>query len=138
LLIAQMTGANGDSPQLRVVKEVQLPSNPNDVKIIQRENAITGTPREPLVAITCSGDDSVVFYDAEVGAVISRLSGVGNQPYNIAVQRSGVAARLFISNFADGRVAVVDIPDVTRPIPRIVAHLGQNQVCTTSPKSCQP
>lgn len=139
LLVAKMTGGNGDSPLIRVVKEVQLPSNPNDVKLIERQGAVAGTTREPLVVITCSGDDSVVIYDAEVGAVISRLSGVGDQPFSLAIQRLGTAARLFVSNFADGRVAVIDIADVARPTPRIVGHIGRNQVCiTTTSKRCQP
>jgi hypothetical protein len=37
-----------------------------------------------------------------------------------------------VSNFADGRVAVVDVPDLSAPqVARVVAHLGKQQLCLT-------
>lgn len=127
LLVASLLGANTDAPFVRLIRAVPLPSNPNDVKLVTRANA------EPLAVISCSGDDSVVIYDAELGAVVARLSGVGNQPYALAVQQAGAGARIFVTNFADGRVAVIDIADTSRPSEaRIVAHLGRNQQCVTT------
>jgi hypothetical protein len=35
-----------------------------------------------------------------------------------------------VSNFQDGRVAVVDVPDLDAPRnARLVAHLGRQQLC---------
>lgn len=139
LLVARMSGADTDAPTLRLIRALPLPANPNDVKIIERTDD-DGRPREPLVVISCSGDDSIVIYDGEVGAVVQRVAGIGDQPYALAIQRLGNAARIFVTNFADSRVAVVDIADVAKPEPRIVAHLGQ-QICISNNDeniSCEP
>jgi hypothetical protein len=46
------------------------------------------------------------------------------------MRRSGTGARLFIGNFSDGRIAVVDIVDLARPQNlRLVAFLGKSQEC---------
>ena len=44
----------------------------------------------------------------------------------------GNAARVFVSNFGDGRISVIDLPDLGRPQgARLVAHLGPQQLCLT-------
>jgi hypothetical protein len=67
-----------------------------------------------------------------VGELVAHVPAVGIQPFGVAVDRRGSGARLYLSNFGDGRVAVVDIPDLARPQDaRLVAHLGQSQLCLT-------
>jgi hypothetical protein len=40
--------------------------------------------------------------------------------------------RVFVSNFTDGRVAMIDVVDLTRPQDaRIVGYLGAAQTCVT-------
>jgi hypothetical protein len=44
------------------------------------------------------------------------------------VQEQGNAARIFVSNFGDGRVSVIDIEDLGSPqLARLVAWLGKRQ-----------
>jgi len=57
---------------------------------------------------------------------------VGIAPYDVAVDQRGNLARFFVSNFDDGRVAVIDatLGEPAQPISaRIVATLGQQQGC---------
>jgi hypothetical protein len=75
----------------------------------------------------------VAFYDDDVGDLVAQISGVGLQPYAMAFDMKGsTGARLFVSNFTDGRIAVIDIPDLTHPkTAQIVAFIGQSQLCLT-------
>jgi hypothetical protein len=51
------------------------------------------------------------------------------QPFGLAADVRGNSARLFASTFGDGRVAVIDIPDLDRPQDaRMVARLGPRQL----------
>jgi DNA-binding beta-propeller fold protein YncE len=80
-----------------------------------------------VVAVTSSAG-VVSIYDEEVGQVVAQVAGVGVQPYGITVDQRGNAARLFVSNFGDGRVAVIDLPSLDVPQDaRLVAHLGAQQ-----------
>ena len=37
-----------------------------------------------------------------------------------------------MSNFGDGRISVIDVPELDRPQgARLVAHLGEQQLCLT-------
>jgi DNA-binding beta-propeller fold protein YncE len=133
LLVIEVKGATTEAPLLRIVRAIPLRAQPNEVKLVPRPG------QGDLVAVTCSTDGSLVLYDAEVGDLVAQLQ-VGAQPFSIAVDSKGPGARLYVSNFADGRVAVVDIPDLTQPRQaRVVAHLGERQTCLTQPKdaSCQ-
>ena len=50
----------------------------------------------------------------------------------MTVDRRGNGARFFVSDFGDGRVAVVDVPELDRAQDaRLVAHLGESQLCLT-------
>jgi YVTN family beta-propeller protein len=85
------------------------------------------------VMITCSTAGVVVFYDDEVGNLTAQISGVGLQPYALAVDlRNTGGARVYVTNFTDGRVTVIDVPDLSRPASaKIVAFLGTSQLCIT-------
>jgi hypothetical protein len=110
-------------PTLRVVRAVPLPDDPNDVEVISR-------PEGDLVVVTCTAAGSVALYDAAAGEVVSQLTNIGIQPFGVAIDRRGNAARLYVSIFGDGRVAVIDIPDLSTPrTASVVAHLGGKQNC---------
>lgn len=127
LLVVDVTGAETDSPSLTVVNAVPLPSGADQVALIPREQT-SGVRRGDLVAVTCSGGGVVALFDEEVGQVVAQVGGVGVQPFGLAVDRRGIGARLFASNFGDGRIAVLDIPDLDIPQDmRLVAHLGAPQ-----------
>jgi hypothetical protein len=123
-------------PGFSLVRAVPLPEGPNDVQLLQRAGG-----RGPLVVISCSVDGSLAFYDDELGQVAALVSGVGAVPFAIAVdQRALGMARLYVSNFGDGRIAVVDVP-LTPGVslaPRIVGHLGTKQFCllATDDRNC--
>jgi hypothetical protein len=126
LAVVSITGADTDAPALRLERLVPLPSGPNSLVTIPRAG------RADLVAITCSNAGVVVLYDDDVGALVSQVQGVGSQPYALAPDLQGSGVRFYVSNFADGRVAVIDVPDLDAPqTARVVAHLGAQQGCIT-------
>lgn len=126
LLVASIEGPGASQPRVRVIRSLPLPEGPTTVALLPRPG------RSDLVAITCSSSGSLVIYDDERGELVAQVAGLGLQPYAIGVDLRGVGARLYVSNFSDGRVAVLDIPSLDRPQEaRLVAHLGQSQLCLT-------
>jgi hypothetical protein len=126
LVVAQLGGVTSDTPSARIVQGIGLPALPNELVVIPRAG------QGDLVAITCSGAGVVAIYDEDLGALAAQVTSVGQQPFGITYDLRGAGARLYVSNFADGRVAVIDIPDLRRPQEaRLVAHLGEQQVCLT-------
>jgi hypothetical protein len=127
LVEAVVSAADSDLPTASVVRVVPLPSQPNAVREIPRAG------KAPLLAIPCTGAGMLVLYDAEVEAVVAQVS-VGQQPFDVAVALRGAGARLYVTNFGDGRVAVVDVPALSTPgEARLVAHLGKRQLCLVTP-----
>ncbi len=127
LIVASVTNKGGAVPDVRVERAVPLPEGPSLITTIARPG------KSDLVMITCSTSGVVVFYDDEVGNLTAQIGGVGLQPYAIAVDdRPTGGARIYITNFTDGRVAVIDVPDLSRPASaKIVAFLGGSQLCIT-------
>lgn len=130
LLILDIDNARADLPVLRVAAALSLPEGASELKIIPR-----GANRGNLVAVTGSGDEAVSIYDEEVGQLVAQVL-VGSQdpaqpsqPFGLAVDVRGNAARLFTTTFGDGRVAVIDIPNLDQPQDaRRVALLGAQQL----------
>jgi hypothetical protein len=142
LVVASITNPLGDLPLVTLLRTVPLAAEPAMVKTISR-----GAGREDLVVITCSGSgplpSALVIYDEETQDVAAQLDGVGTQPSSFAIDVRpsptgvGNGARIYVSNFGDGRVAVVDVPDLDRPKDtRVVAHLGASQLCLTRNVGC--
>ncbi len=128
LLVATVDDAASSSPTLTVVRGVPLPEAPNELAVISRPG------RGDLVVITCTNAGVVAFYDDDLGDLVAQVPGVGLQPFGLAVDRRGPGVRLFTSNFQDGRVAVIEVPDVNDPQDaRLVAHLGAQQLCLIRP-----
>jgi hypothetical protein len=89
------------------------------------------------VAIVSSGSSALSLYDQDAGVLTGQLTSLGKGPFSIAssMRRGGVGARLFVGNFSDGRIAVVDIVDLARPQDaRLVAFLGKSQECLLQEK----
>jgi hypothetical protein len=127
LIVASIDNPLASVPIIKVERTVPLPDGANELVVIPRPG------RSDLVAVTCAGAGVVALYDDDVGQVVSQIPGVGLQTFGLAVDRRGPnAVRLFASAFSDGRVAVIDIPDLDRPqTARLVAHLGAQQLCIT-------
>ncbi|HYO71197.1 MAG TPA: hypothetical protein VEU33_34465 [Archangium sp.] len=131
LLIVNVEGIEREStsPRLKVVGAVPLPNGPTQVKLVSR-----GESRSELVLVSCSDAGVVAIYDPDVGQVVAQVS-VGEvsgtqspQPFGLAVQQQGSRARIFASNFGDGRISVIDIRDLGSPqLARLVAYLGVRQ-----------
>ena len=124
-------------PTFTLVRSVPLPAGPNDVQLINRPG------RAPLVVVSCSVDGSLAFYDDNLGQIAALIPGVGAVPFAIAIDQRGDWARIYVSNFGDGRVAVIDVPLTTsaadgRLSPRLVAHIGPKQYCllATDDRNC--
>ena len=132
LLVVDVQGdePSSNSPRLTVVGSVPLPDGASMVKLVSRR-AIN---RSDLVVVSSSTAGVVSIYDPDVGQVVAQVQ-VGEvrgedipRPYALAVQQEGTAARIFVSNFGDGRVSVIDIPDIRSPQQaRLVAWLGARQ-----------
>jgi DNA-binding beta-propeller fold protein YncE len=128
LLVVDVVGANTLSPTLSVVNAVPLPDGATGLVVLPRAST-DGQPRGNVVAVTCSFAGVVAIYDEEVGQLVAQVSGVGEQPFGLSADQRGNAVRLFASNFADGRVAIIDLPNLDIPQDaRLVAHLGTLQV----------
>jgi hypothetical protein len=135
LLVVDVLDATTDRPRLAVVGVVPMPDGPSQVKTLRRNDLGGLEGRSDLVAVTSSEGGVVSIYDPDVGQVVAQVP-VGEepdanpQPYGLAIQRAetGSAARIFVSNFGDGRISVIDIPDLSRPQgARLVAWLGGRQ-----------
>ncbi|WP_205519816.1 YncE family protein [Pyxidicoccus caerfyrddinensis] len=130
LLVMDVENALQDLPTIRVVTAVPLPEGSSEVEVIPRT-----VGRGNIVAVTGSGDEAVALFDEEVGQLVAQVL-VGEQdpsqpaqPFGLAADVRGNSARLFASTFGDGRVAVIDIPDLDRPQDaRMVARLGPRQL----------
>jgi hypothetical protein len=127
LLVVDVLGASTLRPRVVVVDAVLLPDGASAVRVLPRSG-----PGDDIVAVSCTASvltrGVVVLYDARLGEIVAQVGNVGRQPYGIAVDQRGMAARLYVTNFGDGRVAVIDIPNLLESQnARLVAHLGRRQ-----------
>lgn len=124
LLVVDVQGALTDYPTLALIRAVPLPAGANEIELIERAG------RGALAVITCSSAGMVVLYDDDAGQLVAELSGVGVQPFGLDVQLRGAGARIFAGLFGDGRIAVLDLPDLLQPQDlRLVARMGTPQEC---------
>jgi len=138
LLVVDVLDGATDRPRLAVVGVVPMPDGPSQVKMIRRNDLEGLTGRSDLVAVSSSEGGVVSIYDPDVGQVVAQVpvgeeSNTNAQPYGLAIQRAetGKGARIFVSNFGEGRISVIDIPDLARPQgARLVAWLGVRQDST--------
>ncbi len=129
LLVIDVAQPFSQYPTLTVVRAVPLPSGPNAIRLLERPGA------GDVAVITCQNDGSVAIYDDDLGQLATVITGVGIAPYDVVVDERGDTARFFVSNFDDGRVAVIDalLGGPGQPLDaRIVAYLGQQQGCILS------
>jgi len=135
LVVASISDPLSDAPVVSVQRIIPIPAEPLMVKTIPR-----GPGRQDLVVVACGFQaGSLAIYDEERLNVVAQVDGIGLQASSIAidVRPNGPAtgARIYVSAFTDGRVAVVDVPNLNRPEDaRIVAHLGAQQPCITRPR----
>ncbi|MBM4782031.1 MAG: hypothetical protein GQE15_30485 [Archangiaceae bacterium] len=123
LLVASIDDPGSDAPKLSVVRGIPLPAEPNEIVVLSRPGMAD------LLAITCTAAGVIALYDDQ-NDVLTQVPGVGIQPFGLAADRRGAGARLYATNFQDGRVAVIDLPDLATPqSARVVAHLGRQQLC---------
>ncbi|NOK09522.1 YncE family protein [Corallococcus exercitus] len=130
-------GTAATQPFFRVVSAVPLPDGVSDMQLIERTPG-TSNADTNILAVTSTGDSAVSLYDEALGQVVAQVPLVNNlnqtsnpsQAFGLAVDNpAGTnAARLFVTNFGDGQVSIVDIPDLARPQDaRLVARLGTQQ-----------
>jgi DNA-binding beta-propeller fold protein YncE len=123
--------------RVHIERSVPLPEGPNEIQIISRAAIGMGD----LVVITCTSANTVVVYDANLGQLVADFPSVGSQPFGVTVDNRGAAARLYVSDFGESRVAVIDMPDLSLPQQsNLVARLGLADVCFVDPTnpSCPP
>ncbi len=124
LVVMDIDGPEREFPSLKVANAVAAPEGPNLIQLIERPG------RGALVLMTCTAAGVLAIFDEDLGSIVAQVPAVGFQPYGLAVDRRGNAARVFVSNFGDGTVAVVDINDLLRPYEaHLVGRLGAPQTC---------
>jgi hypothetical protein len=124
LLVVDVTDPESLRPTVAVVDAVPLPDGANQLAVLNR--GVLGD----LVAVTATTTGVVVLYDAALGQIVSQVDNVGRQPFGITadVDTVGNKARLYVSAFGDGQVAVIDIDNLAvAQNARLVAHLGAPQ-----------
>ncbi len=125
IIFGEIQGGDGYSPAVPLTKQVPTIDAVIDLKVIPRVG------KGDLLVI--SGGTSLgqlAIYDTDSGQHAAIVKGIGAQPSNVTVDVRGNSARIFTSNFGDGRISVVDIDDLDRPQDaRLVAFLGKQQVC---------
>ncbi|RKG49528.1 hypothetical protein D7X30_39300 [Corallococcus sp. AB011P] len=130
-------GTAATQPFFRVVSAVPMPDGVSDMQIISRAPG-TSNADTHIVAVTSTGDSALSLYDEALGQVVAQVPLVNNlnqtsnpsQAFGLTVDNpaGSNAARLFVTNFGDSQVAIVDIPDLERPQDaRVVAKLGIQQ-----------
>jgi hypothetical protein len=148
LIIASIKDPTGmtTGTQVNVIRAVPLCDEPQEVRTVPRAG------RSDLVVVTCSGGSVaaqggataagfLVLYDDDVGNLVGQVPNVGLQPDSLAIDErpagtcpnpAASCMRVFVSNFTDGRVAMIDVTDTTRPQEaHIVGWLGAAQTCVT-------
>jgi hypothetical protein len=128
LVVAALSNIGDETtPTLRLLEAVPLPNGPNELVVIPRPG------QGDLVAVTCTGVGVLAVYDEDLGGLAAQVTSIGQQPFGLAVDRRGSGARIYVSTFNDGRIAVIDVPDLGRPQEaRLVARLGKQQICLTN------
>ncbi|MFB1478696.1 YncE family protein [Corallococcus sp. RDP092CA] len=130
-------GGAASQPYFRVVSAVPMPDGVSDMQLISRTPG-TSNADTNIIAVTSTGDSAVSFYDEALGQVVAQVPLVNDlnqgsnpsQAFGLTVDNpAGTnAARLFVTNFGDSQVSIVDIPDLARPQDaRLVAKLGIQQ-----------
>lgn len=128
LLVLDIIGATTANPQVRLVRAVSMPAGPDQVRTVSRPG------RGDLVVVTCSSAGVVALYDDDIGDLAQVVPGVGLQPFDVAMDARGSSVRFYVSDFADGRVAVIDLNDFNSPgEAHVVGWIGASQLCITRP-----
>jgi hypothetical protein len=135
--IADPLAASGTT-SVNVIRLLSLCDEPQEVVAVPRAG------HSDLVVISCAGGavaaqggataaGVLALYDDDVGDLVAQVPNIGLQPANLAVDvRPDGGMRVFVSNFTDGRVAMIDVPDLVRPQDaRLVGYLGRPQTCVT-------
>ena len=109
---------------------IPLPQGPSSVRVISRKSLGRGD----LVVIACQAADAVVIYDQDLASIVKTFPSVGFQPFDVAVDNRGTGARFYVSAFAESRILVFDMPDLTQPEgTTLAARLGTADTCFTTP-----
>jgi DNA-binding beta-propeller fold protein YncE len=115
---------------VNVVRAIDtLPPGASVVRVISR-----GPGRGDLVLVTCTIAGVLAIYDDEVGDIVAQVQDLGDQPYALAIDvrqtDTGLGARVYVANFGDGQVSVIDINNLDSPQnAHVMARLGTLQRC---------
>ncbi len=118
--------ANG-RPSGVLVAVIPVGRAPAEVRVLPRPG------QRDLVAVSCTGDDTLWLYDDEIGAVVKVFASdpatgrpvLGRQPFGLAFEpRANGQARLYVGAFASHLVSVVDLDPAQPGGARILMTLG--------------
>ncbi|PZR17491.1 MAG: hypothetical protein DI536_04025 [Archangium gephyra] len=125
LLVTNLYNPESALPSVSFARAVPMIDAANEAQVISRAGM-----GDLVVVSGSSFVGSLAIYDDDLGDVATIINGIGSQPAYIAVDHRGTSARVYVSNFLDGRIAIIDIPDLARPqSARLVGHMGRQQGC---------
>jgi DNA-binding beta-propeller fold protein YncE len=124
LVTVNLSNPTSDFIGMRAVRADELPAGADQIVRIPRAG------RGGLLVISCTQSDVVLVYDEDAARVVAEVPGVGDRPYGLAVDDRGTGARIYVSVFGDGRIAVIDLPDYAHPEDvGLVGFIGRRQRC---------
>lgn len=135
LIVLGIQNPTSDAPTLVPERAVPLPSGSTEVVLVPRPGhgplaLITSTNIIANVTGSQNNLGKLTVYDDDVGELVGEVPNLGTQPVGLAYQPMGAGVRIFVSVFGDGRIAVIDMPDVTQPQNlHLIAYLGTPHVC---------
>lgn len=141
LLVLRVGGPLTSAPALSLAEAELLPLGASQVRVLPKPGGLgnlalvttIGTQSYDAVG---SSQGSLLVWDDAAGAFVAELNGFGFQPYGLALQPIGNGARVYVGLFGEGRIAVVDLPDLNRPEDlRLVARLGTSHACVVNPSA---
>jgi hypothetical protein len=143
LVVLKNTFQNPAQMDLHVSWVAPLPPGPVELTALPRVDA-SGKPIGDLVAISSDFASVVAFYDDDIGQVVAQVPAVGIEPFAIATAARTLGrgptaqilpgVRLFVTAFATGQIAVIDVPDLLQPSgAQIVALIGTAEDTSISP-----
>ena len=93
--------------QNRVIEEIDMPVNSDRMIWVEMPGY------NPLIYVSSFTDDLVTIVDPSIPAIVGKAR-VGAGPYDLAVDIE--SARVYVSNFGDNSLSVLDISDPLAPV----------------------
>lgn len=110
-----LLAANADNGTVTVV-DVRARKSLREIKVGDKPEGVTWIGNGPLAVATVYREDTLVFFDAQTGAIVKKLA-LADEPYGIVANKEGT--RAWVTQDYPGTVSEIDLREqkVIRQIP---------------------